>query len=55
MNDKALRALNKGETFNLSIDEIVAKYGLSKIRFVDEFDSWVAVLVEGDLGVCFMR
>ncbi|MEZ8311270.1 hypothetical protein AB6C57_21605 [Vibrio splendidus] len=42
LNDKARRAKNKGEIENLSIDEISTKYGLLKIRFVDEFDSWVA-------------
>ncbi|CAH6969172.1 hypothetical protein FB440_115151 [Vibrio crassostreae] len=53
LNDKARRAKNQGKTLNLSIDEISAKYGLPKIKFVDEFDSWVAVLAEGDLGEFF--
>ena len=53
LNDKARRAKNKGEIENLSIDEISVKYGLSKIRFVDEFDSWVAVLGEGTLDSLF--
>jgi hypothetical protein len=46
LNDKARRAKNKGEIENLSIDEISTKYGLPKIRFVDEFDGFVAQLVE---------
>lgn len=46
VNDKARRAKNSGEIENLSIDEISAKYGLPKIRFVDEFDGLVAQLVE---------
>lgn len=46
LNDKARRAKNKGEIENLSIDEVSVKYGLAKIRFVNEFDGWVAVLVE---------
>jgi hypothetical protein len=45
-NDKARRAKNKGEIENLSIDEISTKYGLPKVRFVDEFDGFVAQLVE---------
>lgn len=53
LNDKARRAKNQGKTLNLSIDEISVKYGLSKVRFVDEFDSWVAVLGESDLGGLF--
>ncbi|TKF21956.1 hypothetical protein FCV43_09000 [Vibrio genomosp. F6] len=44
LNDKARRAKNKGEVENLSIDEISVKYGLSKVRFVDEFDEWVSLL-----------
>ena len=48
LNDKARRAKNKGEIENLSIDEVSTKYGLPKIRFVDEFDGWVMRLV--DLG-----
>lgn len=53
LNDKARRAKNKGEIGNLSIDEISVKYGLPKIRFVDEFDGWVAVLAEGEIGSLF--
>lgn len=44
LNDKARRAKNKGEVENLSVDEVSAKYGLPKLRFVDEFDGWVTVL-----------
>ncbi|EGQ7854396.1 hypothetical protein IBP95_003910 [Vibrio vulnificus] len=40
LNDKARRAKNRGEIENLSIDEISARYGLPKVRFVDEFDDW---------------
>ncbi|PTO75014.1 hypothetical protein FCV63_00610 [Vibrio lentus] len=53
LNDKARRAMNKGEIENLSIDEISVKYGLSKVRFVDEFDEWVVVLGEGNSGSLF--
>ncbi|MGF1863684.1 hypothetical protein L4D15_00190 [Enterovibrio norvegicus] len=53
LNDKARRAKNKGEIENLSLDEISVKYGLSKVRFVDEFDEWVAVLDEGNSGSLF--
>ncbi|MEZ8471311.1 hypothetical protein AB6D20_004100 [Vibrio splendidus] len=53
LNDKARRAKNQGKTLNLSIDEISDQYGLSKMRFVYEFDSWVAVLGESDLGGLF--
>ena len=48
LNDKARRAKNKGEIENLSIDEISTKYGLPKIRFVDEFDGWYVRLIEQD-------
>ncbi|TVU59041.1 hypothetical protein FQP88_20990 [Vibrio atlanticus] len=37
LNDKARRAKNKGEIENLSIDEISVKYGLRKVRCVDDF------------------
>ncbi|OEE17291.1 hypothetical protein OAY_10615 [Vibrio cyclitrophicus ZF205] len=47
LNDKARRAKNKGEIENLSIDEISIKYGLRKVRFVDQFDGWGILL--GDL------
>ncbi|EGR0636826.1 hypothetical protein E5T98_18300 [Vibrio vulnificus] len=40
LNDRARRAKNRGDIENLSIDEISVKYGLAKIRFVDEFDDW---------------
>ncbi|WP_282110764.1 hypothetical protein [Shewanella algicola] len=53
LNDKARRAKNKGEIENLSIDDISAKYGLPELRFVDDFDGWVAVLGESDLGGLF--
>ncbi|WP_159739610.1 hypothetical protein [Vibrio atypicus] len=46
LNDKARRAKNKGEIENLSVDEISIKYGLPKIRFVDQFDDWCVRLVE---------
>ncbi|MEZ9747580.1 hypothetical protein AB4320_23125 [Vibrio splendidus] len=46
LNDKARRAKNKGEIENLSIDEISTRYYLVKIGFADEFDSFVAQLVE---------
>lgn len=46
LNDKARRAKNKGEIENRSLDEISAKYGLPKIRFVDEFDCLDMRLVE---------
>ncbi len=53
LNDKARRAKNKGEIENLSIDEISAKYGLPKVRFVDEFDDWIDGLVDVELGKLF--
>jgi len=53
LNDKARRAKNKGEIENLSIDEISVKYGLPKVRFVDEFDALPDVLAEDDLGELF--
>ncbi|MFA0547875.1 hypothetical protein AB4539_16780 [Vibrio splendidus] len=53
LNDKARRAKNKGEIENLSLDEISVKYGLPKIRFVDEFERWVGVLGVGELGNLF--
>ncbi|MDF5024124.1 hypothetical protein P3656_20565 [Vibrio parahaemolyticus] len=53
LNDKARRAKNRGEIENLSIDEISAKYGLPKVRFVDEFDDWNDVLGHADLSGLF--
>ncbi|MDH5897770.1 hypothetical protein [Vibrio splendidus] len=53
LNDKARRAKNQGKTLNLSIDEVSDKYGLSKVRFFDEFGRWVAVLDEGELDSLF--
>ncbi|EGR0208221.1 hypothetical protein K6672_003607 [Vibrio vulnificus] len=50
LNDRARRAKNRGEIENLSIDEISVKYGLPKVRFVDEFDDWMEILVEVDFG-----
>ncbi len=52
LNDKARRAKNKGNIENLSIDEISVKYGLPKVRFVDEFDCWVVLL--GGMGGSFI-
>ncbi|HHB9287258.1 hypothetical protein [Vibrio parahaemolyticus] len=46
LNDRARRAKNRGETENLSIDEISVRYGLPKVRFVDEFDEWISVLIK---------
>ncbi|HCG5552991.1 TPA: hypothetical protein NJ627_004189 [Vibrio parahaemolyticus] len=46
LNDKARRAKNRGEIENLSIDEISVRYGLPKVRFVDEFDELVELLVK---------
>ncbi|HCM1364769.1 TPA: hypothetical protein N2903_004072 [Vibrio parahaemolyticus] len=53
LNDKACRAKNQGEVRNLSLDQIAEEYGLSKIRFADEFDGFVAQLVEqvGEAGL----
>ncbi|MDA0143754.1 hypothetical protein OCT63_05810 [Vibrio sp. RW] len=50
LNDKARRAKNKGDIENLSIDEISVKYGLPKIRFVNEFDGWVEMLREEEMS-----
>lgn len=46
LNDKARRAKNQGEVRNLSLDQVVAEFGLTKIGFADEFDGFVAQLVE---------
>ena len=46
LNDKARRAKNKGEVRNLSLDQVAAEYDLAKIGFADEFDGFVAQLVE---------
>ncbi|HCG8591128.1 TPA: LysR family transcriptional regulator [Vibrio parahaemolyticus] len=53
LNDKARRANNRGEIENLSIEEISVKYGLAKVRFVDEFDGWVVVWGESRTGGLF--
>ncbi|WP_227986318.1 hypothetical protein [Salinivibrio sp. VYel1] len=46
LNDKARRAKNQGEVRNLSLDRVGAEYDLAKIGFADEFDGFVAQLVE---------
>ncbi|EHH0804578.1 hypothetical protein J7I06_003980 [Vibrio vulnificus] len=46
LNDKARRAKNLGEVRNLSLDQVAAEFGLEKIGFADEFDGFVAQLVE---------
>ncbi|HGF5126767.1 TPA: hypothetical protein ACF35B_004113 [Vibrio parahaemolyticus] len=44
---------NQGEVRNLSLDQVAAEYGLVKIGFADEFDGFVAQLVEqvGEAGL----
>lgn len=44
LNGRARRAKNRDEIKNLSLDELSSEYGLAKIRFLDEFDGWVAQL-----------
>ncbi|MBM4931778.1 hypothetical protein HYO31_17315 [Vibrio parahaemolyticus] len=46
LNDKARRAKNQGKVRNLSLDQVVAEFGLAKIGFSDEFDGFVAQLVD---------
>ncbi len=46
LNDKARRAKNQVEILNLSLDRVSAEYDLAKIGFADEFDGFVAQLVE---------
>ncbi|MDA0422823.1 hypothetical protein R7040_19630 [Vibrio sp. 1069] len=46
LNDKARRAKNKGEVRNLSLDQVAAEFELAKIGFADEFDGFVAQLVD---------
>lgn len=46
LNDKARRAKNGGDVRNLSLDQVAAEFGLTKIGFADEFDGFVAQLVE---------
>lgn len=46
VNDKARRAKKSGEVRNLSLDQVSAEYRLVKIGFADEFDGFVAQLVE---------
>ncbi len=41
LNDKARRAKNQGKVRNLSLDQVAAEFGLAKIGFADEFDSFV--------------
>ncbi len=45
-NDRARRAKNRGGIENLSLDQVAAEFGLAKIGFSDEFDGFVARLVE---------
>ncbi|WP_391856547.1 hypothetical protein [Vibrio cidicii] len=53
LNDKARRAKNQCEVRNLSLDQVAAEFGLAKIGFADEFDGFVAQLVElvGEAGL----
>lgn len=46
VNDKARLAKNQGEMRNLSLGQVSAEYDLAKIGFADEFDGFVALLVE---------
>ncbi|MFH4491364.1 hypothetical protein WMQ43_20340 [Vibrio diabolicus] len=46
LNDKARRAKNQGKVCNLSLDQVAAEFGLVKVGFADEFDDFVAQLVE---------
>ncbi len=46
LNDKARRSKNGGEIRNLSLDQVTAEFCLAKIGFADEFDGFVAQLVE---------
>ncbi|EJG0635214.1 hypothetical protein C4G38_RS20205 [Vibrio parahaemolyticus] len=46
LNDKARRAKTQGKIRNLSLDQVTAEYGLAKIGFTDEFDGFIAQLVE---------
>ncbi|MCG6418197.1 hypothetical protein K6U51_09145, partial [Vibrio fluvialis] len=46
LNDKARRAKNSGDVRNLSLDQVAVEFGLTKIGFADEFDGFVAQLVE---------
>ena len=46
LNDKARRAKNQGEVRNLSLDQVAVEFGLTRIGFADEFDDFVAQLME---------
>jgi len=46
LNDKARRAKNQGGARNLSLDQVAAEFSLAKVGFADEFDGFVAQLVE---------
>ncbi|MBE4128786.1 hypothetical protein HJ105_18425 [Vibrio parahaemolyticus] len=46
LNDKARRAKDQGKVRNLSLDQVAAEFGLVKVGFADEFDDFVAQLVE---------
>lgn len=46
LNDKVHYAKKQGLIENLSFAEILAEYGLPKIRFVDEFDAAIVKLAE---------
>ncbi|MDG2814643.1 hypothetical protein P7M23_21465 [Vibrio parahaemolyticus] len=46
LNDKARRAKNSGDVRNLSLDQVAAEFGLVKVGFADEFDDFVAQLME---------
>ncbi|HBK5926027.1 TPA: hypothetical protein LMR64_003692 [Vibrio alginolyticus] len=53
LNDKARRAKNGGEVRNLSLDQVSAEFGLTKIEFVDEFDGWIDGLANVELSELF--
>lgn len=46
LNDKAHQAKNPGRVRNLSLVQVLAEYDLAKIGCADEFDGFVAQLVE---------
>lgn len=53
LSQKARRAKVKGKTLGLSWDDVSAKLDVDKLWYMDEFDTWVGMVIDqvGDSGI----
>ncbi len=44
LNQRVRRAVDKGETLGMSLDDVSARLSVDKLRFDDDFEQWIELV-----------